>query len=280
MLINELESISYRLLVRGKQDTNKGDFGSIAILGGSFGMHGALYLAGRSAMLMGAGKVTLGSLDENFTIDYMYPELITTSAKCVMNTLDNYNVIAIGPGLGCNDAAHDLLTYLIRKATLRKLIFDADALNLIAASVDLQNKFKNLTDKIITPHPGEAARLLAVTTEVIQADRLTAINMLWDKFQAVSLLKGSGSLIQSSTTVYQNNNGNPALSNAGQGDTLTGMIAGFAGQGLNLLAALRFAVYLHGRAADELAKEVGKNGILASQVALHAHKLLNQILYA
>lgn len=280
ILPNELSLIDYKHLIRRQQNTNKGTFGTVVIIGGNRGMHGALYLAGRSAMLMGCGKVILASIDPNFTTDYMLPELITVNYKDVIKNLHNFNAVVVGPGFGCDVKAEKILTKLIEQNPKCKLIFDADALNIVARNTALQQKFKMLNQKIITPHPAEASRLLGITKIVVEQNRFAAINELNLRFNAITLLKGAGSLILEGNSVYLNQTGNTALSSSGQGDSLCGMIAAFIAQGLDLANALKFAVYIHGAAADDMVEKIGYNGLLASEIVLNCRLVLNKLLYS
>ena len=277
---NNIEDINYNKLIRYKQNTNKGDFGMVAIIGGSKGMHGALYLAGRATLMCGSGKVILASLDSSFKPDYLMPELIIKSAKDVLNELSAYDVIIIGPGFGSDNKSLKFLTKFIECQPQSKIIFDADALNIIAQNPDLHYLFSGIRNKIITPHPGEAARLLGLSVNQIMSNRFLAIEEITNKYASTTLLKGCGSLIRVDGITYINQTGNNALSNAGQGDTLCGIIASLWGQGLDKSDALRLAVYLHGLSAEYLASQYkGYNGILASEISMATRILLNQLLY-
>jgi hydroxyethylthiazole kinase-like uncharacterized protein yjeF len=144
----------------------------------------------------------------------------------------------------------------------------------------LKLKFREVRYKIITPHPGEAARILGVTVNDIQENRFMSLTDLTDKLNSVTLLKGAGSLIQHNQLIFINTTGNPGMANAGQGDTLTGLISGFLAQGLELIDATRLAVFIHGLAADRLViQNRGYNGILASNVASEACKVINELVY-
>ena len=277
---NSLASINYDGLLRTKFNTNKGSYGTVAVIGGNKGMHGALFLAGRAALLSGAGKVVLGALDDDFRLDFSMPELMSQAPKDIIKNIQAYDAIAIGPGLGQDGKAEKILAKLLDTIEDGKLLVDADALNLIAASHELRLKFREVRYKIITPHPGEAARILGMTVSDIQAIRFTAVDDLTNKLNSVTLLKGAGSLIQASNQVFINTTGNPGLANAGQGDTLTGIICGFLAQGLEMLDATRLGVYVHGLSADRLVlQNGGYNGILASNIATEASKLINEIVY-
>ena len=279
VLANDLETINYTPLIRRNQNTNKGTFGTVAIVGGNIGMHGALYLAGRAAMVCGSGKVILCPLDKNFATDMIMPELMLAKPKDVLKNIDQYSVVVVGPGFGEDIVAVNFLHKLLKNKSQTKFIFDADALNLIANDPVLESLFKLLPHKIITPHPGEAARLLKTTVLDINSNRFRTLNAMHLKFNAITLLKGAGSLIEDNDSIYLNQTGNMALSSAGQGDTLCGVVASFVAQGMDLSNAIRFGVYIHGKAAESLSKSIGYNGILASEIGLAVRGLLNQLFY-
>ncbi|MDD3266314.1 MAG: NAD(P)H-hydrate dehydratase [Burkholderiales bacterium] len=277
---NSLETINYQSLLRGKSNTNKGTYGSVAIIGGNKGMHGALYLAGKAALMSGSGKVVLAPLDKDFCFDFSMPELMISSPKDVIKDLQSYEAIAIGCGLGRDEKAVKILSMLLDVIEDSKLIVDADALNLIAENIILRNKFLEVRHKIITPHPGEAARIIGLTVNAVQENRFTAIADISDLLHGVVVLKGAGTLISSDNNIYINVTGNSGLANAGQGDTLTGIILGLLSQGLDIITATRFGVYLHGLAGDRLLiKNKGYNGILASKVSEEVCITINDLLY-
>lgn len=278
---NLLSEINYNQLMRTKFNTSKGSYGTVAIIGGNKGMHGALYLAGRAALLSGAGKVVLGSLDSDFRLSMDTPELMYQPPKEIIKNLQAYDAIAIGPGLGQDEKAVKILDKLLDDIEDSKLLVDADALNLISTNHALKLKFREVRYKIITPHPGEAARILGVTVNEVQDNRFMSIADLTDKLNSVTILKGAGTLIQSGNEIYINSTGNPALANAGQGDILTGIIAAFLTQGLDLISASRLGVFVHGMAANRLVNErKGFNGILASDIIVTVSNLINELVYA
>lgn len=277
--ISSLENINYRSLIRSKLATNKGSFGTVAIIGGAKGMHGSLYLAGRAAMLCGAGKVILSALDSEFETDLLMPEMLTANPKDVLKNPEDYSVIVVGPGLGSDEKAQKILEKIINMQPQVPIIFDADALNLIAINTDWHFKFRVLPYKAITPHAKEAARLLGVDLNKILANRVAYMKELSEHYNAVTLLKGYASLMYNGQELWINPTGNQGLSNAGQGDALCGIIASVVAQGLPLLDALRFSVYLHGMAADELVDtHSGYIGIIASKVTLQVQSILNKLL--
>lgn len=286
LIENSLSNINYTKLIRNFSDTSKGDFGSVLIIGGNTGMLGSIHLAGRSAMLMGAGRVALAPLNLQHSIDIMMPELMIKSLSEVLPILNKFTVIVIGPGFGLDEYAQSILTQILEYpySPTSKLIFDADALNLIASHDNLRTKFTALLpfNKVVTPHKGEAMRLLSDKYNVVKDSRIDIVKKISQLYQCTTLLKGHESLIcaQDKHSIFINKTGNQALSSAGQGDTLCGLIAGLAAQGVSLLIALQFAVYLHGLAADHLVvKHQGYNGLLASEIAWCCRDLLNKILY-
>jgi ADP-dependent NAD(P)H-hydrate dehydratase / NAD(P)H-hydrate epimerase len=278
LLNNSLDNIDYTKLIRNHLNTNKGDFGTVGIIGGSRGMHGSMYLAGRAAMSCGAGRVVLASLDNNFAPDLIMPELLTAKPKDVLKNIEDYSVVVVGPGLGKDEDAEKILEKILDMQPAIKFIFDADALNLIAANSKWHYQFRALPNKIITPHPKEASRLINCELSQIQNTRVQSIKHLSEYYNSVTVLKGYASLLYNGKELFVNPTGNPGLSNAGQGDTLCGIIAAFIAQNMPLFDSLRLGVLIHGAAADELAVSCpGLVGILASDISTKSRELINQI---
>ena len=277
---NQMSDVNYDDLVRTRFNTNKGSYGTVAIIGGNKGMVGALCLAGRAALRSGAGKVVLAPLDKGFLFDPANPELMVQTPKQVLQNLQAFDAIAIGPGLGKDKKAIEILNKLLGTIEDSKLLIDADALNLIAEDATLKNKFREVRYKILTPHPGEAARILGVTVNEIQDNRFNALVDIADLLHGVVILKGAGTLIYNDNQIYINVTGNPALANAGQGDTLTGIILGFLAQNVSPIDATRLGVFIHGLAGDRLMiKNKGYNGVSASIVAEEVCNVINELIY-
>ena len=256
-------------------DSHKGDFGSVGILGGAPGTIGAVLLAARAALHLGAGKVYAANLSGSIAIDFMQPEIMLLSQTQLLDTA--LTVLVVGPGLGCTEQASQLLKSALQSQAI--VVLDADALNLLAESPSLQAGTQNRTaPTLLTPHPGEAARLLGCDTQTIQRDRLAAALQLVEKYRAWVVLKGAGSICAAPDKEWRvNATGNPGLSSAGMGDVLAGMLAALLAQGLAPFVALQLAVYLHGAAADNLVQQGrGPVGLTASEVTLEARRLLNQ----
>ncbi|MFZ5502848.1 MAG: NAD(P)H-hydrate dehydratase [Pseudomonadota bacterium] len=258
------------------RNSHKNMFGTVAVIGGASGMVGAALLAGRAALKLGAGCVHVGLLADNApSVDLLQPELMLHSAASALD-LQDINVIVVGCGLGRDMAAHKLLHDALKHDTA--LLLDADALNLLALRPDLRNLLLARTAAtLLTPHPGEAARLLGCKTEEIQAGRNTAVQQLARKFSSTVVLKGADSLCATRDgKVFVNPTGNPGMSSAGMGDVLSGIIAALIAQGMTADDALLLGVYLHGAAGDELAKQQATLGMSASEVTEWARWLLNQ----
>ncbi|MGH8617109.1 MAG: NAD(P)H-hydrate dehydratase [Burkholderiales bacterium] len=267
------------LLPTRARNSHKGDFGSVAILGGARGMRGAALLAGRAALLTGAGRVHVGVLDDDDpAADPLQPELMLRPAYDLPQ-LGQLTCIAAGPGLGMGpDAAIALDAAIARDLPL---VLDADALNLVAYDkARLAAVAQRGAPTLATPHPAEAARLLGVATRDVQADRIAAAGKLATLLNAHVVLKGAGSVCASPDGRWAiNASGNPGMAAAGMGDVLTGITVALLAQGAAPDLALAGAVCLHGAAADALvARSVGPVGLTASEVALEARAVLNRSL--
>lgn len=245
---------------------NKGDFGRVLLIGGGPGMPGAVRLAGEACLRAGAGLVMVATRSENLgAIVAGRPELIVhgvDSAEALPELLHTADVVAVGPGLGRSDWAESMLQRAL--AAGRSLVLDADALNLLA-----QSHRRAPPGAVLTPHPGEAGRLLGSDARAIQADRLAALGALTAAHPgAIIVLKGAGTLIGASTQPIPAicEHGNPGMAAAGMGDVLTGAIAGILAQCRDPWLAARAGVTAHALAGDELARD-RQRGILALELA-------------
>ena len=259
------------------RNSHKGSYGSLAVIGGAAGMTGAALLAGRAGLKLGAGRVFVGLL-QPLAVDPLQPELMLRTPD---DALVQATAVVIGPGLGASDAAVEIL----RRTTTADfpLLLDADALNLLAAHPVLAARVaRRAAPTVITPHPAEAARLLATTTEAVQADRVGAALQLAQRFKAHVALKGCGTVIAHPDRCWRiNTSGNPGLASAGTGDVLSGMAGALLAQGWPAAAALCSAVHLHGAAADALATAgAGPIGIAAGELIPVARTLLNRLITA
>lgn len=259
-----------------RHNAHKGSFGSVGILGGDTSMVGAALLAGRAALLSGAGRVYVGLLDEHAPgVDPLQPELMLRSPKALLD-LTHLTALVVGPGLGRSGRAISDLQRALHQPV--PLLLDADALHLLAENDELRTLLHHRSaGNILTPHPGEAAVLLGGSVAEVQADRIASALRIAQSYHAVTVLKGCGSIIAlPDGRWFINRSGNPGMSSAGMGDILCGLIASLIGQGLSVEQATLLGVHLHGAAADALAGENGMVGITASEVTLAARTLLNQ----
>jgi NAD(P)H-hydrate epimerase len=262
-------------LPRRARTAHKGSNGRVLVVGGGAGMPGAVRLAGEAALRSGAGLVTVATWPGHAaTIAVGRPELICVgveSAGALTPLLDAADVVAIGPGLGRDTWARSLVAAAF--ASNAPLVVDADALNLLAESPGRRERW------CLTPHPGEAARLLGIGADAVQADRLGAVGRIAARYGGVAVLKGAGTLVAADGAVpWVCERGNPGMAAAGMGDVLTGVIAAIAAQqpapetALELAAAV--GVLVHASAGD-LAARGGERGILASDVTAHLPACVN-----
>ena len=266
----EHEEVMLNLRARAR-DAHKGRYGHVLVIGGDYGYQGAAILAGCAAARTGAGLVTVATRPEHArTIPLFRPELMTaavTAARDLDALLDRVSVVAIGPGLGQSDWAISLLAKVLQARL--PLVVDADALNLLALEPLRRENW------VLTPHPGEAARLLGITSTEVQTDRFAAVASLRDRFGGTVALKGAGSLVAGATgPIRVNRTGNPGMAGGGMGDVLTGVIAGLVAQGMEPGVATVAGVYLHGHAADHCAGE-GERGMLAGDLLPVIRSLVN-----
>lgn len=246
-------------LPRRVRTANKGQFGHVLVIGGNHGMGGAVRLVAEAALRTGAGLVTVATRPAH--VSGLLAGLPEALVYGIENTADvvalmgHASVIAIGPGLGQDDWGRTLLARTLD--TPLPLVVDADALNLLAAHPITRGQW------VLTPHPGEAGRLLKQTTEAVQQDRYQAAIQLTEKFRAAVVLKGAGSIIAAADeTSAVCTHGNPGMAAPGMGDALTGIVAALIGQGLLLPDAARVGVELHALAGDRAAQG-GERGLMA-----------------
>ncbi len=262
-------------LVPRPSDANKGQFGHVLVVGGDHGMPGSVRLAAEGAARVGAGLVTVATRPEHVisTVNSR-PELLcyglNMPAECLATLVANASVIVLGPGLGKSAWSKELFDQVMLSSL--PLIVDADGLNWLAHEVPHVKR----ENWVLTPHPGEAARLLNMTVNQIQSDRIQAVQLLQQRYGGVIVLKGAGTLICSTNqTVQECLSGNPGMASAGMGDLLSGMIAGFVAQGFELWQAAQIGVMLHAEAGDRVALKQGQRGMLASDLLMELPGLVN-----
>jgi NAD(P)H-hydrate epimerase len=254
-------------------DVHKGQCGRLLIVAGSHGMAGAAVLCARGAFRSGAGLVSVSIIEELFPVVHSG----AVEATCVgrdLSRLDlsSFSAVAMGPGLGNTENTAGLVRFVL-KSYDGALVLDADALNVVAGDSILTGMLRARAEKpcgaaIITPHPGEAARLLGSGLPRQLGERAGVARALAEMTGAVSVLKGARTLTAApGGALYVNETGNPGMATGGSGDVLTGAIAALAGQGLGALDAALAGVYLHGLAGDIAAARVGEYGLIASDIA-------------
>ncbi|HEY4128100.1 MAG TPA: NAD(P)H-hydrate dehydratase [Gammaproteobacteria bacterium] len=258
-------------LPRRRRDSHKGDFGRVLVVGGDHGMGGAVRLSAEAALRSGAGLVTVATQGAHVAgLLAGVPEALVhgiETADDLKPLLAQASVVAVGPGLGKSHWGRMLL-----KAVLESdlpLVVDADALNILAEAPHKHGRW------ILTPHPGEAGRLLGTDTATVQRDRYSCVERIAERFDAVTILKGAGSLIAAHGEVTAVcTAGNPGMAAPGIGDVLTGVIAALVGQGLSLPEAARQGVYVHAAAGD-LAARQGERGLMARDLMDPLRNLVN-----
>lgn len=261
-----------RLLARRSRSANKRSFGHVLVVGGARGYSGAARLAGEGALRTGAGLVTIATHPDHAAyLNLNRPELMCLGVELPTEldpVLARATVIAVGPGLGTDPWGKGLLARVLE--TEHPLVVDADALNLLAAAPACRDNW------ILTPHPGEAARLLGTETGAIQADRFDSVRCLRDRCGGVVVLKGAGTLVLGPSHKPPGvcTDGNPGMATAGTGDVLTGVIAALIAQGLGLEDAAAAGVCLHAAAGDAAAAG-GERGLLASDLLAQIRPLIN-----
>lgn len=264
-----------RVLPPRPRTAHKGQNGDVLIVGGGIGMAGAARLAGEAALRSGAGRVTVATRPENVSaIVAARPELMCRGVEGAADLealIARADVLAVGPGLGQDEWSNAMFETALRSE--RRTVLDADALNLLARrGVSALPRGQ----RVLTPHPGEASRLLGRTSQHVQADRLAAARTLAERFDSVVVLKGAASIVAAPDALPAIcDRGNPGMASPGMGDVLTGVIAGVIAQAQDVAAAARAGVLAHAMAGDLAAKR-GERGLIASDLFEYLPSCLNQ----
>lgn len=266
-----------RMWQRRVREAHKGHAGHVMVLGGAPGMPGAARLAAEAALASGAGRVTVLCAPSSATaIAAGRAEVMVAGVARAADAeapLARADVVALGPGLGLTDWSRELFSLAI--SLQKPMVIDADALSLLAewGGDSAGDARRHRSAWVLTPHPGEAARLLQTDTRALQADRLAALQALCARYPAVTVLKGAGTLVGECGAVDSRpryaicTDGNPAMATAGMGDVLTGVVAALLAQGGSPWDAACTGVWLHAQAGDEAARARGiDRGLLASQL--------------
>lgn len=254
-------------------DSHKGDYGHVLIIGGEYGMGGAVRMAAEGALRVGAGLVSVATRPEHVSVvGSSRPEIMcyqVGDAEDLIPLIEKATIIVIGPGLGRSPWAEMLLKKVLKSN--KQLLLDADALNLLSEMPLHRDNW------ILTPHPGEAARLLKSNCQELQEQRFQAVRDLQANYGGVIALKGAGTLVKGAQAlIHLCRAGNPGMASGGMGDVLSGIIAGFVAQGIDPLVATQMGVYVHARAGDLAVEEGGgERGLLATDVFAYLRKLVN-----
>ena len=268
----ELEAMLERIPAR-PATAHKGLYGTVLVVGGDYGMAGAVVLAAEAALRCGAGLVRVATRPEHVAaLVARIPEAMplgVQSGQELAALVESADVLVVGPGLGTSPWSEQLLQ--VAAASGKPTVLDADGLNLLAEGRAIAERHRD--NWVLTPHPGEAARLLGCTTAQVQADRFEAVRQLRQRFGGIAVLKGNGSLVADASQLLLSDYGNPGMASGGMGDVLSGVIGSLLAQHLPALEAAALGVCLHGAAGD-MAAEDGERGLLASDLIPHMRALL------
>jgi ADP-dependent NAD(P)H-hydrate dehydratase len=261
------------------RDSNKGLFGSVLVVAGSRGMAGAAALCGAAALRSGAGLVRIATPGEvQPTVASFEPSYMAYPLPCDENGLIHFgqaqpvlerliktaSVVAVGPGLGQSDDIRQLVKFLITSAG-KPLVIDADGLNALVGQTELLSKLNHTA--VLTPHPGEFARLTGATIAEVQSDRIgRAASMAALSHLLVVVLKGAGTVVTDGQRCYINTTGNPGMATGGTGDVLTGVLAALLAQKVTPFEAAQIGVFIHGLAGDIARDQNGEIGMIAGDL--------------
>lgn len=271
----ELESLLPHLPQR-EQHAHKGHFGHVLVIGGDQGFGGAVIMAAEAAARSGAGLTTVATHPNHIpALLARCPEIMArgvSRAEDLKPLINSASVIVVGPGLGQSKWSHTLLDQALQSSV--PLVVDADALNILSQRKECHKR----ENWLLSPHPGEAARLLNTDVQQIQSQRFDAVSMLQNKWGGHIILKGAGTLIaHPDGNISLCDQGNPGMASGGMGDVLSGILGGLIAQKLDLDLAARLAVCVHATAADIAVKERGQRGLLASDLIPYVRQLLNRL---
>lgn len=268
----------FDIFKKRKKNTHKGDYGHLLIIAGSLGMGGAACMAAEASLRSGCGLVTLGVPKSlNMIVSKKLTEVIikplsqTKDASLSKNALfeivklvKNKDALAIGPGLSQGSGTKAVVLKLLPKLNMPAVI-DADALNILAQKRSILKKIK--THSVLTPHPGEMARLINSNVGYVQKNRKAVAQTFANKYNVILVLKGHNTVVAGpKNKAYINKTGNPGMATAGSGDVLAGIIGSFLAQGAPPFEAARLGVYIHGLAGDLAAKKIGEVSLIASDI--------------
>lgn len=273
----EPQELYTKVLGPRARDTHKGTYGHLLVVAGSRGKTGAATMVGEAALRIGAGLVTVAIPESlNPILEVKLTEVMTeplpeedgflakNALLRVFHLMEGKKALAVGPGLGVNEATKELICGLLKESHI-PMVFDADAINCLAGNLEpLKTKKAPL---ILTPHPGEMGRLLGIGPSEVKAKKLELVRTLAEQYGIIVVLKGAGTIIgDPSGKLYINPTGNPGMASGGMGDILTGLIGGLLAQGVEPLEAAKLGVYLHGLAGDLACEELGELSLVATDL--------------
>lgn len=264
-----------QLIPRYQPSVHKGSRGHAFCLGGMQGMIGALILSAQASFAVGAGKVSV--VNDGEPLSALFARMPEVMHK-TQHDISQATAIAIGMGLGKTTIAQALLQWVLDDHYKVPMVLDADALNMIGSCQVHLDKYGNRNNMIFTPHPLEAARLLGVSVEVVERNRFEAVRQLHQRYGAVIVLKGAGTLIYDGHEMVICPYGNPYMGVAGMGDVLSGVIAGLLAQGIKPMQAATLGVFLHAYSADQIVLEQGGFGLSASRLSTEIAHQMNHLL--
>ena len=266
-----------KLLPKRKLRSHKGNYGRVAIIAGSRGMTGAPYLVSTAALKSGSGLVyCMVTKDIEDIMSIKLTEVIVegfTQSKECLELLNNIDGVVLGPGLGQGTKQKELVANVLNSFQ-GPIVLDADGINAIDNSEILSNR-KGLT--VITPHPGELARLLNKDIKEIQDNRIYYSKYTAEKYNVITVLKGYQTIVAYKDSLFKNTTGNPGMATAGSGDVLSGMIISFICQGIKPFQACKLGIYCHGLAGDLARNELGEYGLIAGDILNHIPKALKLV---
>ncbi len=288
--INLLTGASVQgFLGKRREDANKGDFGRLLIVAGSLGKAGAAVMAARGALRTGAGLVSVATPSSIVPIiqHQVFEAMCVASAESIDGTLGigadiellkaaaKMTAVALGPGLTTHFEAVQSVRNLLKGLTV-PVVVDADGLNALAGALDILKKVR--VPVILTPHPGEMARLVNVSTDEVQKDRIGIASRFAIKYKVILVLKGAGTVVATpGGDVFVNSTGNAGMATGGTGDVLTGMVGSFLAQGYTALEAACLGVYFHGLAGDLAAADKGETSLVAGDLIEQIPEAIKQI---
>jgi len=284
----EPEELDLRPLSRRPRDTHKGTYGHLLLVVGSPGKTGAAAMASEAALRMGVGLATLACpASLNPIMEVKLTEAMTEpvpedegtfsprSLPRLMGLLEGKDALALGPGVGTREGTKEVVLELLRAAAV-PVVVDADGINCLVGSLDVLKERR--APLVLTPHPGEMARLLGVTPREVQGDRIGVARRFAEGYGCVLVLKGARTVIASPEGLtFINPTGNPGMASGGTGDVLTGMIGALLAQGMEPLEAAKLAVYLHGLSGDLAAEEVGEVALVATDLLRCLPKAIKEL---